>query len=82
MKELTDTEIQWLEAFAKQHKFFASFLLHYKLKHYLSNNQYYWLHLYINQAEEQGDALLSAEEIKFLEEILKILKIRGIIKNL
>jgi len=39
MKELTDNEIQWLEVFAKMHKFFASFLLHYKLKHYLSNNQ-------------------------------------------
>ena len=49
MKELTDNEIQWLEVFAKMHEFFASFLLHYKLKHYLSNNQYYWLHLYINK---------------------------------
>jgi len=68
MKELTDTEIQWLEAFAKKHEFFASFLPHYKLKQYLSNNQYYWLHLYINQAEEQGDTILSAEEIKFMEE--------------
>ena len=48
MKELTDREIQWLEAFAKKHEFFASFLLHYKLKQHLSNNQYYWLHLYIN----------------------------------
>jgi len=56
MKELTDTEIQWLEAFAKTHEFFASFLLHYKLKQYLSNNQYYWLYLYINQAEEDNDA--------------------------
>ena len=68
MKELTDTEIQWLEAFAKKHEFFASFLLHYKLKQHLSNNQYYWLHLYINQAEEQGDTIFSAEEIKFMEE--------------
>lgn len=39
MKELTDNEIQWLEVFAKMHEFFASFLLQYKLKHYLSNNQ-------------------------------------------
>ena len=66
MKELTDREIQWLEAFAKKHEFFASFLLHYKLKTHLSNNQYYWLHLYINQAEEQGDALLDTSEIEFL----------------
>ena len=71
MKELTDKEIQWLGAFAKTHEFFASFLLHYNLKHYLSNNQYYWLHLYINKAEEDGDALLSAEERKFLKRILE-----------
>jgi len=68
MKELTEREIQWLEAFAKNHEFFASFLLYYKLKHQLSNNQYYWLHLYINQAEEQGDTLLNTSEIEFLEE--------------
>ena len=34
----------------------------------MSNNQYYWLHLNINQAEGSGNFLLSAEEIKFLEE--------------
>jgi len=61
MKELTDTEIPWLEAFAKKHEFFASFLLHYKLKNGLSNNQYYWLHLSINQAEEHGDILLTTD---------------------
>jgi len=87
MKELTEKEIQWLEAFAKKHEFFASFLLHYKLKQYLSNNQYYWLHIYINQAEEQGDTILSAEENKFmkefsetnepLSEILKIYEDKG-----
>ena len=68
MKKLTDREIQWLEALAKKHEFFASLLLHYKLKTHLSNNQYYWLHLYINQAEEQGDTLLNTSEIEFLEE--------------
>jgi len=57
MKELAEKEIRWLEAFTKKHEFFASFLLHYKLKNSLSNNQYYWLHLYINQAEEGGDNL-------------------------
>ncbi|KKL28523.1 hypothetical protein LCGC14_2374280 [marine sediment metagenome] len=71
MKELTNREIQWLEALAKKHEFFASFLLHYKLKAHLSNNQYYWLHLYINQAEEQGDTLLNTSEIEFLEEFSK-----------
>ena len=71
MKELSGREIQWLDAFAKKHEFFASFLLHYKLKNFLSNNQYYWFHLYINQAEEQGDALLNATEIEFLEEFSK-----------
>ena len=39
MEELTDNEIQWLEAFAKKREFFTSFLLHYRVKHYLSNNQ-------------------------------------------
>ena len=66
MKELTDREIQWLEAFAKNHEFFASFLLHYHLKQHLSNNQYYWFQLYVNQAEEQGDRLLNTSEIEFL----------------
>jgi len=68
MKQLNDTEIQWLEALAKNHDFFSSFLLHYNLKQHLSSNQYYWLNLYINQAIEQGDTLLSAEEARFLEE--------------
>ncbi len=71
MKELVDREIQWLQAFAKKHEFFASFLLHYNLKGYLSNNQYYWLNLFLNQAEDQGDTILSATEIEFLEEFSK-----------
>ncbi len=68
MRELNHKEIQWLEVFAKNHEFFASFLLHYKLKNNLSINQYYWLRLFINQAEENGDTLLTTEEITFLEE--------------
>ena len=60
-------KILWLEAFAKNHEFFPSFLLHYRLKQHLSNNQYYWLQLYINLAEEQGDTLLNTSEIEFLE---------------
>ena len=68
MKELTDKEVQWLGVFAKQHEFFASFLLNYKLKNWLANNQYYWSRLYINQTEENGDTLLTTEEITFLEE--------------
>ena len=92
MKELADSEIQWLKAFAKNHEFFASFLLHYKLKNHLANNQYYWLQLYINQAEESGDTLLSAEEITFLEEksqnneklreLLEFYKDKGYLENL
>ena len=92
MKELNDKEIQWLEAFAKKHDFFGSFLLHYKLKNRLSNNQYYWLHLYINQAENDGDTLLNAEEVKFLEEnsedneklreLLKLYEDKGYLDNL
>ncbi len=68
MRELSHKEIQWLEAFTKKHEFFASFLLHYKLSNHLSNNQYYWLRLFINQAEENDDTLLTAEEVIFLEE--------------
>ncbi len=92
MKELTAREDQWLEAFAKNHEFFASFLLHHKLKHHLSNNQYYWLCLYINQAEENGDTLLTTEEITFLEkesetnesvrELLELYKDKGYVENL
>jgi len=68
MKELTDKDRQWLEAFAKNHGFFKSFLLFYKIKSCLSNNQYYWLNLYINKAEDDGDSLLNAEEVEFLKE--------------
>jgi len=92
MKELTERGIQWLEAFAKNHEFFASFLLHYKLKHRLSNNQYYWLRLHINQAEEHGDPLLTTEEITFLEEksqkdenlreLMEIYSTKGYLDNL
>jgi len=74
MKGLTEREIQWLEAFAKNHEFFASFLLHYKLKKHLANNQYYWLRLYINQTDENGDTLLTTEELAFLEENSHIMK--------
>jgi len=52
MKQLSVSEIQWLEVFAKNYEFFASFLLHYKLKQYLSNNQYYWLNIFIKNAIE------------------------------
>ncbi len=92
MKELAEREIQWLEAFAKNHEFFASFLLHYKLKHRLSNNQYYWLSLHVNQAEEHGDTLLTTEEKTYLEkksennekvrELLEIYKDKGYLENL
>jgi hypothetical protein len=51
----------------------------------------YWLHLYINQATEQGDTLLSAEEVRFLEEnagnnekfseFLKIYEDKGYLEN-
>ena len=92
MRELTEREIQWLEVFAKNYEFFASFLLHFKLKKHLANNQYYWLILYINQAEENGDILLTAEEITFLEEksgkneklrgLLEIYNNKGYLENL
>ncbi|MFW9972262.1 MAG: leucine-rich repeat domain-containing protein [Candidatus Odinarchaeota archaeon] len=92
MRELTNNEIRWLKVFAKSHDFFASFLLHYKLKMHLANNQYYWLWLYINQAEENGDTLLTPEELTFLEdnsqkserlrELLEIYKDKGYLENL
>jgi len=82
MKELTNREVQWLEAFAKNHEFFASFLLHYNLKNHLANNQYYWLWLYINQSEENGDTLLNAEEVTFLEDYAhKNEKLRELLEN-
>jgi len=68
MKNLNESEVQWVNAFAKTQDFFKSFLLFYKVKNQLSNNQYYWLNLYINKAEEDGDEVLNAEEIAFLEQ--------------
>jgi Leucine-rich repeat (LRR) protein len=67
MKDLTEREVQWLNAFAKTQEFFNSFLLFYKVKNQLSNNQYYWLNLYINKAEEDGNEILTSDQIAFLE---------------
>ena len=67
MKDLTKREVQWLNAFAKTQEFFNSFLLFYKVKDQLSNNQYYWLNLYINKAEEDGNEILNSDQIDFLE---------------
>ena len=67
MKDLKKREIQWLNAFAKTQEFFNSFLLFYKVKNQLSNNQYYWLNLYINKAEEDGNEILNSDQIAFLE---------------
>ena len=67
MKDLTEREAQWLNAFAKTQEFFNSFLLFYKVKNQLSNNQYYWLSLYINKAEEDGNEILNSNQISFLE---------------
>ena len=72
MKELTEREFQWLEAFAKLHGFFHSFLVHYQLKKYLTNTQYYWFHLYVIKAEDDGNNLLNDDEIIFLEEYTPI----------
>jgi len=55
MKELTNNELAWLEHRAKEDRFFSSLLAHYKLKAFLTPQQYYWLNLFIKHSDS-GDA--------------------------
>ena len=54
MKQLTESEVQWLGAFTKKHEFFIPILEQYKTHSSITNTQYYWLNLFIelNQSED------------------------------
>lgn len=71
MIELEDEEKQWLKIFAKENKFFASLLKYYRRKGYLTEKQFACLIDDINEAEEDGDTLLTDEELKFLKDNAK-----------
>jgi len=51
MKKLTNKEQLWLERKAKEDEFFKSLFSHYKLKGFLTNDQYYWLNLFIKSSD-------------------------------
>ena len=53
MKQLTEREVQWLEAFTKKLEFFIPILEHYKINASLTNTQYYWLNLFINLSQSK-----------------------------
>ncbi|TFG11392.1 MAG: hypothetical protein EU531_11605 [Promethearchaeota archaeon] len=60
MKKLTNNELAWLENRAKEDEFFSSLLAHYKLKAFLTPQQYYWLNLFIVHSDFNA-----SEEIRF-----------------
>ena len=51
MIKLTDNELAWLENRAKGDEFFSLLLAHYKLKAFLTSQQYYWLNLFIKSSD-------------------------------
>jgi len=51
MKKLTNNELAWLEKKAKEDEFFSSLLAHYRLKAFLTPQQYYWLNLFIKNSD-------------------------------
>ena len=53
MKQLTEREVQWLEAFTKQHEFFIPILEQYKINARLTDTQYYWLNLFIKLRQNE-----------------------------
>lgn len=69
MKQLTEREVQWLEAFTKKHEFFIPILEQYKLHAYLTNTQYYWLNLFIKLSQSEDT---KARNIYFKQAIVKI----------
>ena len=69
MKQLTEREVQWLEASTKKHEFFIAILEEYKVNAYLTNTQYYWLNLFINLSQKEDS---KARNIYFRQAIVKI----------
>ena len=69
MKQLTEREVQWLEAFTKKHEFFIPILEHFKISAYLTNTQYYWLNLFINLSQSED---LKAQNKYHKQVIVKI----------
>ena len=69
MKQLTEREVQWLEAFTKKHEFFTPILEHYKINAYLTNTQHYWLNLFIKLSQSEDS---KARNNYFKQVIVKI----------
>jgi len=69
MKQLTEREVQCLEAFTKKHEFFIPILEHYKINAYLTNTQYYWLNLFIDLSQSEDS---KARNNYFRQAIIKI----------
>ena len=69
MKKLTNKELTWLEKKAKEDSFFSSLLPHYKLKAFLTSQQYYWLNLFINHSDS-GD--IKEDRLNISSSIVKI----------
>ena len=69
MKQLTEREVQWLEAFTKKDEFFIPILEQYKIDASLTKTQYYWLNLFINLSQKEDS---KARGIYFKQAIVKI----------
>ena len=69
MKQLTEREIQWLDAFTKKHEFFIPIFEQHKIDASLTNTQYYWLNLFINLSQKEDS---KTRNIYFRQVIVKI----------
>ena len=66
MKQLTEREAQWLEAFTKKNEFFIPILDHYKKNASLTNTQYYWLNLFIRLSQTED----SKTRYKYIKQVI------------
>jgi hypothetical protein len=69
MKELTDKELSWLKNQANEDEFFKSLLAHYKLKTFLTDNQYYWLNLFITYSESDESDILKTHPMQTIVKV-------------
>jgi len=69
MRQLTEREVQWLEAFTKKHEFFIPILEYYNINANLTNTQYYWLNLFIKLGQSEDS---KARSNYFKQAIVKI----------
>ena len=72
MVKLTNEEEHWLREFAKESEFFESILTSYEVNLYLTSKQRHRIREEIKKDENDGDIILTNEELIFLIEFVDI----------